>query len=117
MKIIKKPWGYESIFANTKLYIGKYIYINKRKRLSLQYHEMKDETMILTKGKARLTINDETFDWEIGKSYHITPGTIHRIEAIEDCEVTEVSTAYPDDVIRIADDFNRIKEIMPKLQK
>ena len=115
--IVKKPWGKEVWFANTHSYIGKFIYINKGKRLSLQYHEMKNETMVLTKGKARLTINDETFDWEIGKSYNITPGTIHRIEAVEDCEVTEVSTAYPDDIVRIKDDFGRIKEIMPKLQK
>jgi mannose-6-phosphate isomerase-like protein (cupin superfamily) len=107
----EKPWGYELLFALTPSYAGKLIFVKKGHRLSLQYHEKKDETMFLQEGKAILEIevNGEMTSVTLtpGSSRYIPPGTKHRIEAIEDTVLFEVSTTELDDVVRLADDYGR----------
>ena len=110
--IIKKPWGEEVWFAQTKKYAGKILRVSKGHRLSLQYHERKEETQYLAKGKIIITYGEtlENIKKTVlnpGDTFHITPGTIHRMEAIEDSEIFEVSTPELDDVVKIEDDYGR----------
>lgn len=109
---VDKPWGGEEIWAWTPRYVGKILTINTGKRLSLQYHEHKDEWIHVLDGRLRLTLqNDEgvTETRELGprESAHVRVGKVHRYEAIETCHVVEVSTPELDDVVRIEDDFGR----------
>ncbi len=109
---VEKPWGYELIFASTKYYLGKLLIVRKGEKLSLQYHQIKEETLFLRKGEALLTVelNGELKKIVIhsGEACHIPPRTKHRIEAIEDCEFFEVSTPHPDDVVRLEDLYGRV---------
>ena len=104
--IVTKPWGREVIYASTELYIGKIIEINTGARLSLQYHEAKDETIYVLDGRLRLVIGDsaeslETRDLDEGASVRVRTGQVHRYEAPHgDVRVLEVSTPHPDDVVR-----------------
>ncbi len=111
---INKPWGYEHIFANTDRYVGKVLFIRKGARLSKQYHELKDETIYICNGKMELYIadNDGERSWtmEEGESFRIEPGVIHRMTALEDCNIFEVSTTELDDVVRIDDDYGRTEK-------
>ncbi len=113
LKKIEKPWGYEILFAKTDKYAGKLIFVKKGERLSYQYHERKDETMFLFKGKAKLITeeNGERIEYEFKEfnAVHFPPGKRHRIIAIEDCYIFEVSTPELDDVVRIEDDYGREK--------
>ncbi len=111
---IEKPWGWEELWALTDRYAGKVLHINKGHRLSLQYHEEKEETIRVLSGRLRLGIRPagETepvqLILEVGEVYHIAPGVVHRMEAMEgDCEVLEVSTPELDDVVRLEDDYQR----------
>jgi mannose-6-phosphate isomerase-like protein (cupin superfamily) len=109
---VPKPWGSESIWAWTTRYVGKVLTIETGKRLSLQYHERKDEWILVLDGRLRLTLADEggtTRDREVGpgESVHIPVGAVHRYEAIETCRVMEVSTPELEDVVRLQDDFGR----------
>jgi len=121
-KIVVKPWGREIWFADQKMYAGKILEVTKGKRLSLQYHERKTETLYLVSGKVRLTyrelhpgekhestpINEKNeFIWEPGLTIHIPVRTIHRFEAIEDSVLLEASTPDLTDVVRLQDDFAR----------
>lgn len=107
----EKPWGYELLFAHTPKYAGKVIFVKKGHRLSLQYHEKKDETMYIYQGKLLLEIEKggQMVQSEVGpgNSIPIRPNTKHRIQAIEDTFVFEVSTAELDDVVRVEDDYGR----------
>jgi quercetin dioxygenase-like cupin family protein len=107
----EKPWGFELLFAQTPNYAGKLIFIRKGHRLSLQYHQKKDETMYLYQGKIRLEIEDEgkmvSKTFEPGQSIRIAPHTKHRLKAIEDTTIFEVSTPELDDVVRLEDDYGR----------
>jgi len=112
VQIKEKPWGREIWFGHTDNYAGKILEVKKGKRLSLQYHEHKSETQYLYSGKVILTVGkDKNQLQEIilnpGDKYDIFPYTIHRIEAIEDSEIFEVSTAELEDVVRLEDDFDR----------
>jgi len=113
MRIVKKPWGHEEIWAETDKYVGKILYISAGKRLSLQYHEKKIETIRVMQGTLFLTLQDsygKNFDKKMnaGECYHVSPGTIHRFAAGEhDVILVEVSTTELDDVIRLQDDWNR----------
>ena len=108
-KIVDKPWGREIWYAHTEHYAGKVLEVKAGKRLSLQKHEIKEETLYLLSGKVKLTYgsSDATYDWEPGSSVHIPTGTVHRFEAIEDSVLLEVSTPHLEDVIRLEDDYSR----------
>lgn len=110
---IDKPWGHELIIAKTSAYVGKVLVIKKGHRLSLQYHREKEETLFLARGHMTLVHEDGDGRWvetlmKPGDSYHIPPGAKHRMIAVEDCEVFEVSTPQLDDVVRIEDSYGRI---------
>lgn len=109
---VDKPWGHELIWAHTDRYVGKVLVIEAGKRLSLQRHEIKDETIYVVGGRLRLFLEDDagvvrTEELGPGEFRHVATGRIHRYEAIERCELFEVSTPELDDVIRLEDDFGR----------
>ena len=109
---VDKPWGHELIWAHTDRYVGKVLHVEEGHRLSLQYHEVKDETLHLLRGRMRFVVgtDPEDLDTEVvqeGWSYRVTPGTIHRMEAITDVDLLEVSTPELDDVVRLSDEYGR----------
>lgn len=109
---VDKPWGHELIWAHTDRYVGKILVIETGRRLSLQRHEVKDESIYVLAGRLLLTLEDEdgvVRTEEIGPGEHrrVPTGRIHRYEAAERCEILEVSTPELDDVIRLEDDFGR----------
>jgi len=106
-RMVVKPWGYEDRWAIADDYVGKLLYIRKGHRLSLQYHEVKDETIMVLGGKMKLKLNDAELIMAPGQVQKIAPTDIHRMEATEDCIVLEVSTTELEDVVRIADDYKR----------
>ncbi len=108
----EKPWGFEILFAHTPKYAGKVIFVEKGQRLSLQYHEKKDESIYIYQGKALLEI--EGADGRMtstvvqpGYCVNIPPLTKHRLKAIEDTTFFEVSTPELEDVVRVEDDYGR----------
>ncbi len=109
---VPKPWGYELIFAKTPRYVGKILHINRGESLSLQYHEMKEETLYVVEGELRLTIEHDGDRRDItlrkGEAFHIPPRLIHRMEAIVDTDVAEVSTPELQDVVRLEDRYGRV---------
>jgi mannose-6-phosphate isomerase len=109
---VEKPWGHELIWAHTDRYVGKILVIETGKRLSLQRHAIKDETILVMSGHLRLTLEGDdgvVGQEELGPGAHrrVATGRIHRYEAIERCELIEVSTPELDDVIRLEDDYGR----------
>ena len=108
---IEKPWGHELHWAKTDRYVGKVIHVRKGHALSLQYHNRKDETIFLWSGKILFEIEQggELVGREMspGESVHITPKTVHRMTAIEDSDIMEVSTPELDDVVRLEDRYGR----------
>ncbi len=110
---VPKPWGHETIWAHTDRYVGKILHITAGQALSVQYHERKDETVFLLTGEmnywVQLPGDTELRDQRLttGQSFRITPGTIHYMEAITDCDVLEASTPELDDVVRIKDRYGR----------
>ncbi len=107
-----KPWGHELIWAHTDKYVGKILVIEAGRRLSLQKHAQKDEAIYVLAGRLRLFLEDDdgvVQVEEIGPGSHrrVRTGRVHRYEAIDRCELMEVSTPELDDVIRIEDDFGR----------
>ena len=109
---VTKPWGSEFIWAVTDDYAGKILSINAGHKLSLQYHESKDETILVLEGRLRLHTGASessltTADLGPGEYSHIPPRLVHRFEAIVDTKLIEVSTAQLDDVVRLADDYGR----------
>lgn len=110
---VDKPWGHELIFAETDRYVGKILNIDAGQALSLQYHERKDETIHLLRGTMRFWAGPsleglEQVNLETGESYRVTPGTVHRMEAVTDVDILEASTADLDDVVRLEDRYGRI---------
>jgi mannose-6-phosphate isomerase len=112
-RIVDKPWGNERIWAHTDRYVGKVIFIKAGRRLSVQLHRQKDESILVLRGRLRLHRGDDlaSLSTEIlapGEHRRIPTGLIHRFEALEeDVELIEVSTPELDDVIRLEDDFGR----------
>jgi mannose-6-phosphate isomerase-like protein (cupin superfamily) len=109
---VPKPWGEELIWALTDRYCGKVITIETGRRLSLQYHEQKDEAIFVIAGRLRLLLEDDagsmvTRELGPGEGAHVAVGRRHRYEAIERVELVEVSTPELDDVVRVEDDFGR----------
>jgi len=111
MQRVDKPWGYELIWAKTDRYVGKVLHINAGHRLSLQYHNKKDETIHLWSGRLTLVVDEGKGlierEMKPGESYHIRPGTKHRMIAINDCDILEASTPELDDVVRLEDSYGR----------
>lgn len=109
----EKPWGYELLWSLTDHYAGKIIHINAGKRLSLQLHELKHESVLVISGTLLLNLgqgDDATvIELGVGESADIPVGLIHRFEAPSsgDVEIIEVSTPHLDDVVRLEDDYNR----------
>jgi mannose-6-phosphate isomerase len=127
VRIVPKPWGHEVIWADSELYTGKLLHIKAGQALSLQYHREKDETIHLLRGRMlyrvgqRATGNEQRatgngpgadeplreFEMREGESYRNTPGTIHQMVAITDCDVLEASTPQVDDIVRLKDLYGR----------
>ena len=111
MRRVDKPWGHELLFAHTDRYVGKVLVIEAGRRLSLQYHEKKDEAFYLHEGRIRFTSEVDGAlveeELEAGSTRHIPAGSKHRFEALERSVLFEVSTTELDDVVRLDDDFGR----------
>jgi mannose-6-phosphate isomerase-like protein (cupin superfamily) len=111
VKIVPKPWGHEIIWAHTDRYVGKVLHINAGHALSVQYHERKDETVYLLSGELIywVKLDGEMRDMKLkmGEAFRITPGTVHYMEAVTDCDVLEASTPDLDDVVRLSDRYGR----------
>ncbi|MDQ6718466.1 MAG: cupin domain-containing protein [Gemmatimonadota bacterium] len=109
--VVDKPWGHERIWARSDRYVGKVLHIRAGQELSLQYHNKKDETVHLLSGELvyRVKIADSLDDvhLKVGESFRITPGTVHQMLAVTDCDVLEVSTPETDDIVRISDKYGR----------
>ncbi len=110
---VDKPWGYELIWALTDAYCGKVLFVKAGHSLSLQFHREKDESWLVQAGRAKLELGDagETVLLEEvigpGAAFHYRPGTVHRVTAIEDTTILEVSTPQLDDVVRLEDAYGR----------
>ena len=109
---VDKPWGYEIRWAMTDRYLGKLLHVNKGEALSLQYHERKDECQYVVSGCVDIEVGGAdgvltTHRMRAGDTLHITPGTRHRITAVEDADIFEVSTPEVDDVVRLSDRYGR----------
>ena len=108
---VEKPWGYELHWAKTDRYVGKLIHVNAGHALSLQYHNLKDETVYLNSGRLLFEIQEgkELVRREMhsGERVHIMPKTIHRMTALEDSDIFEVSTPELDDIVRLEDQYGR----------
>lgn len=109
---IEKPWGYELHWAVTDRYVGKILHVNRGEALSLQYHDRKDEYLCVIAGAIDVELGGSngalaTHRMHDGDTLHITPGTRHRMTAVEDTDIIEVSTPEIDDVIRLEDRYGR----------
>ena len=109
---VEKPWGYELRWAITDRYAGKILHIKKGEALSLQFHERKDEYQYVIKGAVDIELGGPggtltTRRMKVGDTLHITPGTRHRLTAVEDTDIFEVSTPEVDDVVRLEDRYGR----------
>ena len=108
---VEKPWGYELIWAHAERYVGKILHIAAGHALSLQYHRRKDETIHLLSGSMRLEYDRGEGLREVllrpGESVRIVPGMVHRMVALEECEVLEASTPELEDVVRLEDRYGR----------
>jgi mannose-6-phosphate isomerase-like protein (cupin superfamily) len=110
---VAKPWGYELIWADADDYVGKVLFIKAGESLSLQFHRVKDESWLVQSGRAKLELGsagDAVLKEEViaaGASFRFRPGTVHRVTALEDTTILEVSTAHLDDVVRLEDRYGR----------
>jgi mannose-6-phosphate isomerase len=112
-KKVDKPWGHEIWWARTERYVGKILHVKKGESLSLQYHNVKDETIMVHSGRLLFETGPQgaaelqKIEMGPGDSFHITPGTVHRMTGIEDTDIVEVSTPELDDVVRLEDRYGR----------
>jgi len=112
MKVIEKPWGREIWLAHNDRYAFKLIEFKAGSRSSLQYHKHKHETIYVDKG--RLEVEADNGHGQLVSAI-LGPGDIienppmrrHRVKAIEDVRIFEVSTPELDDVVRVEDDYGR----------
>lgn len=109
----EKPWGYELLWARDSGYAGKVLHIKKGHRLSLQYHVEKVETILVNSGHLLLQLEDEKgqlneLSMLPGEACHIPAGRVHRMIALEECDLLEVSTDRLDDVVRLEDCYGRV---------
>lgn len=108
---VDKPWGYELHWAKTGRYVGKVLHVNAGHALSLQYHNVKEETILLWSGRLLFEIERDgqlaRIEMKPGDRVHVAPKTVHRMTAVEDCDIFEVSTPELDDVVRLEDRYGR----------
>ncbi len=110
---VEKPWGSELIWALTDAYAGKILFVRAGESLSLQFHNVKDESWYVLEGRARLELGktgEAILEEEVvgaGEAFRFPPGTVHRVTALEDTRILEVSTAHLDDVVRLEDRYGR----------
>ena len=110
---VEKPWGWELIWADTDLYVGKILFVRAGQSLSLQFHREKDESWYVLEGRAELQLGaagQAVLTREVvgaGAAFRFRPGTVHRIRAVEDTTILEVSTPQLDDVVRLEDEYGR----------
>jgi mannose-6-phosphate isomerase-like protein (cupin superfamily) len=118
MRVVDKPWGHELIWAVTDRYVGKILHIKKGASLSLQFHVKKDETVMVLSGRMSFEHygdGEEPKTVELGprQPFHIKPGLRHRMVALEDTDVVEVSTPELEDVVRLEDRYGRAGTSQP----
>jgi len=111
---VDKPWGYEIRWAITDRYLGKIIHVNRGEALSLQYHERKDEWLLVREGTVDVELGPldgklKTVRMHAGDSVHLPPRIRHRVTAVEDTDIFEVSTPEIDDVVRLEDRYGRAR--------
>jgi mannose-6-phosphate isomerase len=110
---VEKPWGHELIWALTDVYCGKLLFVKAGHSLSLQFHRGKDESWLVQAGRAKLElgeVGEKVLKQGVvgpGAAFHFVPGTVHRVTAIEDTTILEVSTPQLDDVVRLEDAYGR----------
>jgi mannose-6-phosphate isomerase len=110
---VDKPWGYELIWAHTDAYVGKLLFVKAGESLSLQFHNEKDEAWLVHSGRAKLelgAVGETMLKEEViasGAAFRFRPGTVHRVTALEDTTILEVSTPEVDDVVRLDDRYGR----------
>ncbi|MDQ6691999.1 MAG: cupin domain-containing protein [Candidatus Dormibacteraeota bacterium] len=109
---VDKPWGYEDRWAITDRYLGKILHVNAGQALSLQYHNQKDECILVVSGEMDFEMDDESGELTTarlreGDTVHVTPGRRHRMTAVSDVDIFEVSTPEIDDVVRLEDRYGR----------
>jgi mannose-6-phosphate isomerase len=110
---VEKPWGWELIWAHADAYVGKILFVRAGQSLSLQFHREKDESWYVESGRARLElgkIGQAVLAEEVigpGAAFRYRPGTVHRVTALEDTTILEVSTPHLDDVVRLEDRYGR----------
>jgi mannose-6-phosphate isomerase len=110
---VEKPWGHELIWALTDTYCGKVLFVKAGHSLSLQFHREKEESWLVQSGRAKLELGDAgqgALAEEVvgsGFAFHYRPGTVHRVTALEDTTILEVSTPQLDDVVRLEDAYGR----------
>jgi mannose-6-phosphate isomerase len=112
-RTVEKPWGSELIWALTDQYAGKILFVRAGESLSLQFHNVKDESWYVLGGRAKLELGkagESMLEEEViaaGSAFRFRPGTVHRVTAIEDTRILEVSTPEVDDVVRLEDRYGR----------
>jgi mannose-6-phosphate isomerase-like protein (cupin superfamily) len=110
---VEKPWGHELIWALSEDYCGKVLFVQAGASLSLQFHREKDESWLVQSGRAKLELGEvgaRVLNEEVigpGAAFRFRPGTVHRVTAIEDTTIIEVSTPHLDDVVRLEDRYGR----------
>ena len=110
---VEKPWGWELIWAHADDYVGKLLFVRAGQSLSLQFHRVKDESWLVHEGRAKLEMGAPgaaLIDSEIvgpGAAFRMPPGTVHRVTALEDTLILEVSTPHLDDIVRLDDRYGR----------
>ena len=110
---VDKPWGFELIWALSDQYCGKLLFVRAGEALSLQFHRIKDESWYVHQGRAHLELGvaegtaPQAREIGPGDCFHFPPGTLHRLRALEDTVIVEVSTPHLDDVVRVEDEYGR----------
>jgi mannose-6-phosphate isomerase len=110
---VDKPWGYELVWAETDQYVGKKLFVKAGEALSLQFHRLKDEIIYVESGQLEFTLGgpgEAVPNTEVvgpGAAFHVTPGVVHRMRALEDSILLEASTPHLDDVVRLEDAYGR----------
>jgi len=110
---VEKPWGHELIWSKTDGYAGKILFVRAGESLSLQFHKEKDEAWYVLEGRAKLELGapgERMLNSEVvaaGAAFHFPPGTVHRLTAVDDATIIEVSTPQLEDVVRLEDRYGR----------